>query len=102
MLSLSSCLSPEGTLVLYYAVGSKPGLASFVDLVYRNVTIRGFWYANPAFHTSPKLMEAIKTGARLMAEGKLHMPVAATYPLVAAKEAIAHAQSGGKVLFKPS
>jgi NADPH:quinone reductase-like Zn-dependent oxidoreductase len=100
MLSLSSCLRPGGTLVLYYAVSSKPSLASFVDLVYRNVTIRGFWFANPAFHTSPKLVEAIKTGARLMAEGKLHMPVAATYPLVAAKEAIAHAQRGGKVLFK--
>ena len=100
MLSLSSCLSPGGTLVLYYAVSSKPSLASFVDLVYRNVTIRGFWFANPAFHASPKLMEAIKTGARLIAEGKLHVPVAATYPLVAEKEAIAHAQRGGKVLFK--
>jgi NADPH:quinone reductase-like Zn-dependent oxidoreductase len=102
MPSLSSCLSPGGTLVLYYAVSSKPSLASFVDLVYRNVTIRGFWYANPAFHASPKLMEAIKTGTRLIAEGKLHVPVAATYPLVAAKEAIAHAQRGGKVLFKCS
>jgi NADPH:quinone reductase-like Zn-dependent oxidoreductase len=100
MLSLSSCLRPGGTLVLYYAVSSKPGLASFVDLVYCNVTIRGFWFANPAFHTSPKLVEAIKTGVRLIAEGRLHMPVAATYPLVAAKEAIAHAQRGGKVLFK--
>jgi len=73
MLSLSSCLRPGGTLVLYYAVSSKPSLASFVDLVYRNVTIRGFWFANPEFHTSPKLVEAIKTGARLIAEGKLHM-----------------------------
>ena len=100
MLSLSSCLSPGGTLVLYFSVGSKPGLASFVDLVFRNVTIRGFWLANPAFRASPKVVEAIKTGARLIAEGKLHMPVAATYPLVAAKEAIAHAQRGGKVLFK--
>src|SRR6266480_7575972 len=49
MLSLSSCLSPGGTLMLYFAVSSKPGLASFVDLVFRNVTIRGFWLANPAF-----------------------------------------------------
>ena len=102
MLSLSSCLRSGGTLVLYYAVSGKPGLASFEDLVFRNVTIRGFWLVNPAFRASPKVVEAIKTGARLMAEGKLHMPVAATYPLVAAKEAIAHAQRGGKVLFKPS
>jgi NADPH:quinone reductase-like Zn-dependent oxidoreductase len=89
-------------LVLYFAVSEKPSLASFVDLVFRNVTIRGFWLANPEFHASPQLGEAIKTGARLMSEGKLYMPFAATYPLVAAKEAFAHAQRGGKVLFKLS
>jgi NADPH:quinone reductase-like Zn-dependent oxidoreductase len=102
MLSLSGCLSPGGTLVVYSAVSRKPGLASVVDLVFRNVTIRGFWLYSPEFSASPKVLEAIKTGARLIAEGKLHMPVAATYPLVAAKEAIAHAQRGGKVLFELS
>ena len=83
-------------------MSGKSSLASFVDLVFRNITIRGFWLANPEFHASPQLGEAIKTGARLMSEGKLHMPVVATYPLVAAKEAIAHAQRGGKALFKLS
>ncbi len=102
MLSLSGCLAPGGTLVFYSAVSRKPGLASVVDIVFRNVAIRGFWLYSPEFRASPKVLEAIKTGARLMAEGKLHMPVAATYPLVAAKEAIAHAQRGGKVLFKIS
>src|SRR5712692_352906 len=102
MLSLSGSLSPGGTLVVYSAVSGKPGLASAVDLVFRNVTIRGFWIGNPAFRTSPKVLEAMKMGARLIAEGKLHLPVSATYPLVAAKEAFAHAQRGGKVLFKLS
>jgi NADPH:quinone reductase-like Zn-dependent oxidoreductase len=102
MRSLSSALSPGGTLVVYSAVSGKPGLASAVDLVFRNVTIRGFWIGNPAFRTSPKVLEAMKMGARLIAEGKLHLPVSATYPLVAAKEAFAHAQRGGKVLFKLS
>jgi NADPH:quinone reductase-like Zn-dependent oxidoreductase len=102
MLSLSSCLSPGGTLVVYSAVSKKPSLASAMDLVFRIVTIRGFWLYSPEFRASPKVVEAIKTGVRLIAEGKLYMPVAATYPLVAAKEAIAHAQRGGKVLFKLS
>ena len=44
----------------------------------------------------------MKMGARLIDEGKLHLPVSATYPLVAAKEAFAHAQRGGKVLLKLS
>ncbi len=102
MLSLYGSLTPGGTLVVYSAVSRKPGLASVVDIVFRKVTIRGFWLDYPEFRASPKVLEAIKTGARLIAEGKLHMPVAATYPLIAAKEAIAHAQRGGKVLFKLS
>ena len=73
-----------------------------MDLVFRIVTIRGFWLYSPEFRASPQVVEAITTGVRLIAEGKLYMPVAATYPLVAAKEAIAHAQRGGKVLFKLS
>jgi NADPH:quinone reductase-like Zn-dependent oxidoreductase len=102
MLSLSGSLALGGTLVVYSAVSRKPGLASVVDIVFRNVAIRGFWLYSQEFRDSPKVVEAIKTGARLIAEGKLHMSVAATYPLVAAKEAIAHAQRGGKVLFKLS
>ncbi len=102
MLSLSSSLTPGSTLVVYSAMRGKPGLASVVDIVFRKVTIRGFWLVYPEFLASPKVLEAIKTGARLIAEGKLYMPVAATYPLVAAKEAFAHAQRGGKVLFKLS
>jgi len=102
MLSLSGSLTPGGTLVVYSSMSRKPGLASVVDIVFRKVTIRGFWLFYPEFRASPKALEASKTGARLVAEGKLHMPVAATYPLIAAKEAIAHAQSGGKVLFKLS
>ena len=102
MLSLSGCLAPGGTLVVYGAMSKKPGLASVVDLAFRNVAIRGFWLYSPEYRDSPKALEAIKTGARLIAEGKLHMSVAATYPLVAAKEAIAHAQRGGKVLLKLS
>ena len=88
--------------MVYSAMSGKPGLASVVDIVFRKVTIRGFWLVYPEFLASPKVLEAIKTGARLIAEGKLYMPVAATYPLVAAKEAFAHAQRGGKVLFKLS
>ena len=39
---------------------------------------------------------------RLIAEGKLYVPVAATYSLSEGKQALAHIQRGGKVLFKIS
>ncbi|GHO82578.1 zinc-dependent alcohol dehydrogenase family protein [Dictyobacter formicarum] len=99
MQSLSSCLSPGGTLVVYGFMSEQPGQVNPADLIFRRVTIRGFWLASPAVRGSPKELEAIKTGARLIAEDKLHLPIAAVYPLSAAKEAITRAQSGGKVLF---
>ena len=97
--SLSSCLAPGGTLVVYAFMSEQPGQVNPADLIFRGVTIRGFWLEAPQIRASPKLTEAMKTGARLIAEGKLHVPVAATYPLSAAREAITHAQRGGKVLF---
>jgi NADPH:quinone reductase-like Zn-dependent oxidoreductase len=98
--ALSGALAPGGTLVVYSAVSKKPGLASFVDLIFRNITIRGFWIYSPEFASSPKVGEAIKAAARLVADGKLHMPIAATYPLSALKQAIDHAQASGKVVLQ--
>jgi NADPH:quinone reductase-like Zn-dependent oxidoreductase len=36
--------------------------------------------------------------AAMIASGRVHIPVARTYPLSAIKEAVAHAQRGGKIL----
>jgi mitochondrial enoyl-[acyl-carrier protein] reductase / trans-2-enoyl-CoA reductase len=99
MPSLSGCLSPGGTLVVYAFMSEQPGQVNSADLIFRRVTIRGFWLESPAVRGSPKVLEAIKTGARLIAEGTLHLPIAAVYPLSAAQAAITHAQRGGKVLF---
>ncbi len=99
MQSLSGCLSPGGTLVVYAFMSGQPGVANPSDMIFRGVTIRGFWLDAPGLRASPKVVEAIKAGAQLIAEGKLHLPIAAVYPLAAAKEAITHAQKGGKVLF---
>jgi NADPH:quinone reductase-like Zn-dependent oxidoreductase len=56
-------------------------------------------YAPINHSESPKILEAMKLGARLVAEGKLRVPIAATYPLASAATALAHAEKGGKVLF---
>jgi hypothetical protein len=42
----------------------------------------------------------MKLGAQLVAEDKLHFPIAGIYPLTAAREALRHALKGGKVLFE--
>jgi len=100
--SLSACLAPGGTVLLYSFTSGKPALANGVDLIFRDTTIRGFWLYSSLFMGSIAIVEGIKLGAQLVAEGKLSVPIAATYPLTAAAAALARAQKGGKVLFKVS
>lgn len=94
--TLSACVAHGGTVVLY-ARTSTPTVTG-LDLIFRNVALRGFWMFYPQF--ASKLLEPMKLAAHLVAEQKLHVPVAATYPLSAFVPALVHAQSGGKVLFK--
>jgi NADPH:quinone reductase-like Zn-dependent oxidoreductase len=102
MASLTGSLSPGGMLVVYAFMSEQPGLANPRDLIFRGVTIRGFWLESPEMRSSPKLVEAIKAGARLVAEGKVRVPIAAVYPMTAPKDALARALKGGKVLFQCS
>ena len=99
-LPLAGCLASRGTLAVYSAVSKKPGQLSVIDLVFRNISVRGFWLLYPEYRNAPKTIEATQASARLIAEGKLHLPIAATYPLTAIKDALAHAQRGGKVLLQ--
>jgi len=100
--SLSGCLADGGTVVLYSFTSGKPPSGNGVDLIFRNIAIRGMWIYSPLFAGSAKITEGIKLGAQLVAEGKLSVPIAATYPLSSAAAALAHAQKGGKVLFEVS
>ena len=45
-----------------------------------------------------KLAPAAAQAAEMIASGRMHIPVAATYALSSIKEAVAHAQRGGKIL----
>jgi NADPH:quinone reductase-like Zn-dependent oxidoreductase len=100
--AIGGSLAPGGTLVVYSFMSRQPVTAKGVDIVFRNVAVRGFWLYAPQTRESPKIAEAIKLGARLIAEGKLRAPVAATYPITQAAAALGHALKGGKVLFEVS
>jgi mitochondrial enoyl-[acyl-carrier protein] reductase / trans-2-enoyl-CoA reductase len=47
MMALSSCLAPGGILVSSAFMSKRPGVASPADLIFRQVTIRGFWLETP-------------------------------------------------------
>jgi NADPH:quinone reductase-like Zn-dependent oxidoreductase len=93
---LAATLSPRGTLVSFAAMSGGPMSISPLDVIFKPITMRGFWLGHREF--AAKAAPALAQAATMIASGRLHIPVARTYPLSSIKEAIAHAQRGGKVL----
>jgi imidazolonepropionase-like amidohydrolase len=94
--AVRSTLSPRGTLVSFAAMSLNPMSISPLDVIFKPVTVRGFFMAHAEF--AAKLAPAAAQAAEMIASGRMHIPVAATYPLSSIKEAVAHAQRGGKIL----
>jgi NADPH:quinone reductase-like Zn-dependent oxidoreductase len=93
---LASTLSPRGTLVSYAAMSKGPMSISPLDVIFKPLTVRGFWLGHP--ESVAKSAPAVAQAAEMIASGKVRVPVAATYPLSSIKEAVEHAQRGGKIL----
>jgi len=81
---LAATLSPHGTLVSFAAMSETPISINPLDVIFKPLTMR--------------IAPAIAQAAAMIASGRVHIPVAATYPLSSIKEAVAHAQRGGKIL----
>ena len=93
---LASTLSPHGTLVSYAAMSEAPMSISPLDVIFKPITMRGFWLGHP--ESAAKSAPAIAQAAEMIASGRVHIPVAATYVLSSIKDAVAHALRGGKIL----
>ena len=75
---LAATLSPRGTLVSFAAMSLSPMSISPLDVIFKPLTMRGFYMGHPEFAT--KLAPAAAQAAKMLASGRLHIPVAATYP----------------------
>jgi NADPH:quinone reductase-like Zn-dependent oxidoreductase len=93
---LAATLSPHGTLVSYAAMSLGPMSISPLEVIFKPLTVRGFWLGHP--ESAAKSAPAVTQAADLIASGRVHIPVAATYALSSIKEAVAHAERGGKIL----
>jgi NADPH:quinone reductase-like Zn-dependent oxidoreductase len=93
---LASTLSPHGTLVVYAAMSEAAISISPLNIIFKPLTIRGFWLGHP--ESTAKSAPAVAQAAEMIASGRVHIPVTATYALSSIKEAVAHAQRGGKIL----
>ena len=97
-------LGDGGTLVSFGAMGGEPVQVPPGDLIFRDVTVKGFWGSRTSRGMAPD------TRQRLFAEllqraasGELQLPVDAVYDLGQAAQAAAASQRpgrGGKVLLR--
>jgi len=102
---LADCLCESATLVNYGRMSGEPCVVQPDAFVFRDLTLRGFWLA-PWFQRAPEERRRAIVGeiAGLIATGKLHAPIEATYDVSDIKDAVAAAASGGrsgKILIVP-
>jgi NADPH:quinone reductase-like Zn-dependent oxidoreductase len=94
--TLASVLSPGSHLVSYAYLGGLPIQVAQVDLIGKRLNIHGFWMYYEEY--LPKMRAALTEATKVVASGKLTLPVTTTYKPSQIKEAIEHSQRGGKVL----
>ncbi len=90
-------LAPDATLVTYGAMSRKALKVPNSFLLFRNLSLQGFWLTRWTRQTSrEQIREAYQPLAQLMAQGRLSSTVAATYPLDQAAAAVEHAARGSR------
>ena len=100
---LASLLRIGGQIISYTARGRQPLTIPVVDLIFRGLSVHGYW-VNLWLQRTPRetVSQTYRELAALVADGTLAAPVEATYALGDYREAIVHAarsDRNGKVLF---
>ena len=103
---LAMSLTEGGVLVNYGAMSGEPCQVSPASLVFRNITLRGFWLSKWFIGSTPAQRIAVfGEVATLIATGKLKSRIQATYGINQIKQAVAAAAAGernGKILLVPN
>jgi NADPH:quinone reductase-like Zn-dependent oxidoreductase len=93
---LGRALSDHEHLVAYAFIGDYAAPADLRPLMEKETALHAFYQVRPEYDA--KIPRILAEATKMIVTGKLYVPVAATYPLSAIKEAVAHAERGGKVL----
>jgi len=104
--NLARCLVEGGTLVNYGAMSGERCMISPRYFVFRDIVLRGFWLSQWFKKATPeKRMAVFGEIAKLIAEGKLHARVQASFDLDHIRQAVQAAASGardGKIVIEPN
>jgi NADPH:quinone reductase-like Zn-dependent oxidoreductase len=94
--TIASVLSPGAHLVSYAWLSGLPIHVPQGDLLGKRLNIHGFWMYYEEY--LPKIRAALTVATKVVASGKLTLPITTTYKPSQIKEAVENSQSGGKVL----
>ena len=94
--TMASLLSPGAHLVIYARLSGVPIHVPQGDLIGKRLKIHGFWMYYEDYLT--KIRAALTEATKVVASGKLTLPITTTYKPSQIKEAIEHSQRGGRVL----
>jgi NADPH:quinone reductase-like Zn-dependent oxidoreductase len=95
---LAAVLSSHGMLVAYASMSEKPMIVSPLNVIFKPLTLRGFWLGHPEFNS--KAATAMREAAKMIASGDVSIGVAGVFPLGEVKKAAARAAKGAKVLLE--
>lgn len=91
------CLRPGGVMLVYGMLGGEPLPLHNGEMLFRGLTVRGFWLTYWFRNTPPdRTLGTLTTLMQLMAEGHLVPPVEASYDLADFRAAVARAARPGR------
>lgn len=95
---LANCLADGCIVVNYGLLSGKPCEVDAADIVFRDISLRGFWYSRWFASASPAAIKSLFGRLVGMLQAKtLRVPVEASYPIERLTEALAHAQREGRL-----
>jgi NADPH:quinone reductase-like Zn-dependent oxidoreductase len=94
--TMASVLSPRAHLVSYAQLSGLPIHVPQGDLIGKRLNVHGFWKYHEEY--LPKMRAALTEATKVVASGRLSLPITTTYKPSQIKEAIEHSQRGGKIL----
>jgi len=91
------CLRPGGVMLVYGLLSGEPWPLNNGEILFRGLTVRGFWLSHWFQRTPPdRAQAALLTLMQLMAAGALVPPVEASYDLADFRDAVTHAARPGR------
>jgi NADPH:quinone reductase-like Zn-dependent oxidoreductase len=94
--TMASVLSSGAHLVCYAWLSGLPIQVPQGDLIIKRLNIHGFWMYYEEFLF--KIRAALTEATKVVASGKLSLPITATYKPSQIRDAVEHAERGGKIL----